>query len=505
MVLHNPDLNPESLSINGVFLEDVVEGVRTLSVVGRELLSNTVETRTINGITRFEKQYQNPRTVSVTVFMEAASSEALVEKYNKMNAWLNFKEAKLKFNDEFDKYYIATKSETGNPPQGVLKFTTSYTILIPDPLKYADYVRTITPTVDPDTGILTASIDNQGTAPAILSYKVKFNSDNGYVGIVSEDGVMQYGSVAETDGSMVETPKSKLLGAYSAAADWTAWQAGTTNAENSNKKCNMTLDVDTDVFGSTLGRPTGSMQTTGIASGGLRYVNFEASRNIYLWFRFWFETGRMGQTGTSSLNLVAEDGSLICSLIVEKQDKSGNTATAILKVGGNNPKQYQKFTFQPTHWAKNNPLTWIDGGGVGDIRKEGSKITIFWWGRYYSITVPELENVKASRLELYVGQWNGRNLTNAQLVDQMKLRRISITQLNVPEWKDNPNKFASGDELYIDGLTKRAALNGIMAQDIEVRGTSYFKAPVGDSEIEFYYSDFATNVEITVELREVWL
>lgn len=505
MVLHKPELNPEAPSINGVFLEDVVEGVRTLSVVGRELLSNTVETRTINGITQLEKQYQNPRTVSVTVFMEAASSEELVEKYNQMNAWLNFREAKLKFNDEFDKYYIATKSDTGNPPQGVLKFLTSYSIFIPDPLKYADYVKTITPTIDPDTGILKATISNEGTAPAILSYNVKFNSDNGYVGIVSEEGAMQYGSISETDGSMVETPKSKLLGAYSNAADWDAWVVGTKNSENPNKICNQTLNVDTDAFGSTLGRPTGAMQTSGITSGGLRYVDFEASRNVYLWYRFWFETGKMGQTGTSSLNLVAEDGTLICSLIIEKQDRSGNTATAILKAGGNNPKQFKKFNFQPTHWAKDNPVTWIDGGGVGDIRKEGEKITIFWSGRYYSINVPELKEVKASRLELYAGQWNGRTMTSAQLVDQMKLRRISITQLNVPEWKDNPNKFSSGDVLYVDGLTKRATLNGIMAQDIEVRGTKYFKAPVGESDIEFYYSDFATNVEITIELREVYL
>ncbi|MGK0612301.1 phage tail family protein, partial [Enterococcus faecalis] len=92
--------------------------------------------------------------------------------------------------------------------------------------------------------------------------------------------------------------------------------------------------------------------------------------------------------------------------------------------------------------------------------------------------VPELENVKVSRVEFYVGQWNGRNLTN-QKVTRMYLHRISVTQLNVEEWQDNPNRWTTGDHLFIEGESKRKQfyVNGQVSLRDEVVGTKYFKLP----------------------------
>lgn len=428
-------------------------------------------------------------------------------KRRELAAILNVDEPKeLIFGDEPDKVYYALP--TGDIPLDELIFIGKGTInwVVPDGLAHSATQKEFTAALN-SSGVMEVTIKNNGTEEVPISFEATMNSDNGYFAVVSEYGAMEFGNINEQDGSMVETPKSKTLLTFNNLADWDKMVAGTVNHENSNKKTNMTMGVRQDAFNTALGTLSGTTAAGGITSGALRGADFEPSKNVYLWFRYWFETQRMGQTGTSSLSLIAEDGSLIASVIIEKNDASGNTAKALMKVGGDRPRQVYNLPFQPTHWQTQNPITWIDGGGPMDLRKVGSKITFFWWGRYYEVNVPELENVKASRVEYYVGQWNGRNITAAQLVPFMYLRRLSVTQLNVEEWRDNPNRYKVGDVLYIDGESRRkqAYFNGMPTLDDEIVGTKYFKVPPGETKIEFYYSAFATAPTIKAYIREAWV
>jgi predicted phage tail component-like protein len=442
----------------------------------------------------------------VSIPMPFSFVDNVIEKRRKLAKILNVDEPKkLVFSDEPDKYYYAVP--TGDIEFDDKKIYADGKIIwnIPDGVAHAVDAKEFAAAINSD-GIMEMTVTNEGTEPVPISFDVDINADNGYFAAVSEYGVMQFGNIEEIDGEMIETPKSKLLVATNNLEDWDQWLKGSKNTENSSKICNMDLGVRQDAFNTALGEIKGEMQTEGTASGGLRYVEFEPSKNVYLWFRYWFETGLMGQTGTSGINLVSDDGKLICSLIIEKADTSGNTARTILKVGGNKPKHYQLFTFTPNHWLKNNPVTWENGGGAMDIRKTGGTITIFWWGRYYSCYVPELEDVKASQVEYYAGQWNGRNVTN-QLVSFMHLRRISVTQLNVEEWQDNPNRWTAGDHLFIDGESKRKQIyvNGKASLRDEVVGTKYFKVPPGETKIQLYYSDFSDPTPtVKGTIREAW-
>lgn len=427
------------------------------------------------------------------------------EKRRELAAILDVTEPKeLIFGDEPDKVYYALP--TSDIPLSEIVFLGKGTInwIVPDGLAHSTAQKPFTTYMN-DNGVMEMKVINNGTVPVPISFEATMTSDNGYFGVASEYGAMQFGDITEVDGTMVETPRSKTLLTFNNLADWDKMIPATINRENSNKKTGLTMGVRQDVFNTALGNLSGTMQTTGIATGGLRGANFEPSRNVYLWFRYWFETGRMGQTGTSSLSLIAEDNSLIASVIVEKQDTAGNQARVIFKVGGANPRQLLVIPFQPTHWNTQNPITWIDGGGPMDLRKVGSKITFYWWGRYYTFDIAEFADVKASRVEYYAGQWNGRNLTN-QRVDFMHLRRLSVTQLNVEEWRNDPNRYSVDDVLYIDGEgpRKQAYINGMPTLGDEVVGTKYFKVPPGETIINFYYSDFATAPVVKGYIREAW-
>ena len=84
-------LPAEALMLNGEYIEDLIEGYRTLSVTGREALSpelNTYETGVRDGAKLLNRRYP-ARIITVKYQLIAASSEAFREAYNKLGDILN--------------------------------------------------------------------------------------------------------------------------------------------------------------------------------------------------------------------------------------------------------------------------------------------------------------------------------------------------------------------------------------------------------------------------------
>ena len=120
-------LPAEALQINGAYIENEIEGYRTLYVLGRELTEAEITELQIGQMDGSE--YRNSRIVSrsITVGYQLLtdSPEDFREKFNALNKILNQKEAKLIFADEPDKYFIGTKSEVGDVKEGQLNVTGS--------------------------------------------------------------------------------------------------------------------------------------------------------------------------------------------------------------------------------------------------------------------------------------------------------------------------------------------------------------------------------------------
>lgn len=215
-------LPSEAMQINGVYIENEIEGYRTLYVKGRESLSPEFETAEINtkdGSMRKSRKYP-ARIITVGYQLRADSTEAFRKAYNKLGGILNANDAELIFNDEPDKFFIGTPSLVGEVSPGSNTVTGEIEITCFDPLKYS--VLEHEATADESGNIF---IDYNGTYKAYPVLEADFykenegsgttlsgNGDCGYVAFFNEDEkVIQCGDPAEEDGTNVYEKSQTLI------------------------------------------------------------------------------------------------------------------------------------------------------------------------------------------------------------------------------------------------------------------------------------------------------
>lgn len=505
----------EAVCFNGVWLDDEIEGFRTLNVSGREVLDKDIDvkdTKSEYGET-FQRANYPPRTISVTYQLITKSDEEFREQYNKLNGLLSENQAKLVFADEPDKYFIATKSgndevdEGLNSVKGIIKF------YCPNPLKYSTVLKESAALENSD-GILEATIVNNGTVEVPISYEITHSADNGYIGIVSENGAMQYGSVEEADG--VTYKQNECLLTHTTIFN-TADDVDGVDAMHPAYGTSGSLTMRTIGDKQYLGFGSEGTQK-GSANGGLRTITIPAdsegnlgAKNFYSWFHVVMYAGLMGQTGEMCINWITDDGTPICGVNWYKTDMNGNTGHYELLVYtptesalNGHLKVWKSYKFECNHIAGQNPWAW--DWGYCDLRKEGSKLTFYYKGTYPSIRVPEIEDMVCTKVQISIKAWKGRTSVGSNFLNRLGLYKFYFHKMNVEKWKDVPNRYSSGDVLRIDGDASKAYVNEMIRQSDEVRGTTYFKAPVGESKVQFYCSSWVTTKPtIKAYIREAYL
>lgn len=502
-------LPAEALKINGEYIENLISGYRTLYVTGREL--NETEITEIQIGMADGADYRGkrlvPRVITVGYQIISPTPEQYREKFNELCKILSQEQAQLIFADEPDKYYIGTKSEVGEVDAGKLNTVGEFTFYCCDPYKYAVTEKTFTATTN-EEGVLEAIVKNNGTADAAISYTIKHKHENGYVGIVGQNGAMQFGKIEEADGeSYKANERLSSFGNFATIAD----DHGTNVMHPSHSTTGSLTYETTDRTGTILHIKTLSTIPSGSWGGGMRTLVLPAdsegvrgAQNFYSYMFFWFETGLMGQTGAISVAYLTEDNKLICGYNIVKSDKVGNNAVLEFVAAGNPYKVMREFKFTPSMYDKDNPFN--EGRGHCDIRKEGEKITFFWFGAYYSYIIPAVKNMKCAKIQVAFEQSFGRNLTNTMYLTRAYLKELYFIKLGVDKWRDIPNRYGNGDTLFIDGDEQKPYLNGMPIQRDEIVGTKYFKAPPGESKVEFYYSTFCSiPPAVTISIRERWL
>lgn len=496
-------LPAEALQINGEYIENLIEGYRTLYATGRELNETEISEIQIGDAdgTDYHGRRLVPRVLTVGYQLLSKSPEAFREKFNELCRVLNQEQAKLIFYDEPDKYYIGTKSEVGEVESGKLNVTGEFTFYCCDPYKYAVAEKTFKAEVN-SSGILEATITNEGNADADINYTIKHNHENGYIGIVSDKGALQFGKIEEADGVNYKTNEllTTLESFYNIPDDHGK------NVLHPNYGTGGTLSHSV-----INGRKCMYIQTMGdfspgVWTGGMRTLTIPADSNgeagavnFYCYLNYWWQTGLVGQTAQTSISFLTADNKLICAYNIFKNDKVGNTA--IFEFWANRKLKQLKFTPDD----RINMNMFIESSGHADIRKEGDKLTFYWFGSYPSYVIPEIKDMKCAKIQIAIEQYAGRNLSN-QYVTRNYIREINFQKMGVSKWRDVPNRYASGDILFIDGREKKPYLNGMPVQRDEIVGTKYFKAPPGESKVEFYYSTFCNpRPTVEVSIRERWL
>ncbi|WP_368321713.1 distal tail protein Dit, partial [Mediterraneibacter gnavus] len=193
-------LPSEALQIDGEYIENLIDGYRTLYVTGRELLGSEISEREIDLVDGSEYTGKRDTTRSITVGYQllCTSPREFQEKFNKLSGILNKEQAKLIFADEPDKYFIGTKSSVGDVEPGRLNVKSEFTFYCCDPRKYSAAEKSFT--AHQESGYQTLTIVNGGTEFVPVSYDITHNHENGFIGIASKYGAIQLGKIEEADG-----------------------------------------------------------------------------------------------------------------------------------------------------------------------------------------------------------------------------------------------------------------------------------------------------------------
>lgn len=434
-----------------------------------------------------------------------------VEDYNQLQRILKVKEPKeLRFSSLPNLTFQAIPSGdldydkiTRNAGKGTINF------IIADGLAHSKTAREFEFAKNSD-GIWEAEIVNDGSEDAYVNYEIKLKKESGFVGIVSEYGAMQFGKVDEADGY---TARKNVTVLSNQKGDFANWADGTVCYENQRKIVTTQMTSDA-AFNGRLGLLPSSFRTSG-TSGALQYgavkeyTLTDPISQWYIWARAWFETGLMGQTGAWCLTVLDESNHLIAGMAIEKDDTVGNTANVrfLMGDGSGGSRTVKTIPFTPSYWIPPNPYGSegrATNSNMFDLVKEKDRVQFFWYGGYYPYYDSRLANVKAKKIQFFVGQYAGRNTTD-RLVTHHYLNDFSFYQLNVDYWKDVPNRYPSGSTIAIDGEKGQIKVNNQIRLDDEILGTTYFKVPPGKTKVQLMLSSFAEITSATATIQEVYI
>lgn len=249
-----PILPAEAMKINGKYIEDEIDGYRTLYTKGRESLS--AEILSFDGQRRHGQTYRGrrypEREITVGFQLICSGPSDFRAKWNALAGILGQEEAQLIFADEADKYFTGTVTEISEPDPGRLNIVSEFKIVCSDPFKYKIEPTIVTASVDNNTTVV---VDYQGTAPTRPQMIAEMyesptdgnmSGDTAFIAFINESGgILEFGDkeylenlkdlVMNANGTVTEYSTERLLndyadqmanyGAMSSGAPWT--NAGT--------------------------------------------------------------------------------------------------------------------------------------------------------------------------------------------------------------------------------------------------------------------------------------
>lgn len=418
----------------------------------------------------------------------------ILEKYDKLCAALNVDEPKeLIFSSVPDRMFYAVPSGDFDFEQISVFGSGTINWIVVDGLAHSTTEKTFQASENA-SGVLEATVTNSGTESVPVSYDIVHNHENGFIGIVSEYGILQYGSVDEADDEARE--KSEMLLKYTKPSDYSAMTEGK-GILASNDTFPMTgkftgyedgwLRLQTPGSGSSWHGAARQVTLPADSSGNSGAVNFVAQTKI------WFETSDASQDGLLEFVVGDTDGNHLASIHLVKGVGTAE-CTPIFQVQA---KEKGRISYVPN----SNSVTNRNNGNM-EIRKSGELFEFLFGGKTYPYRVPEAKDKKALTLTIFIGQYANR----ANPVNQMAFGTMSFRKDNVQYRVDIPNRYAEGDVITIDGDTTKMYVNGVPALGDEVKGSKHFHIPPGESKIQFHFSDFCDPApDVTVRIREAYL
>lgn len=421
-------------------------------------------------------------------------------KLNEIQKILNVDEPKpLIFGNLPNRVFYAIPSGDLNLSLAWLSGIGSIVWIIPESIARSSTIKQFPAALSAD-GILEATVINEGTESAWLDYDIHMNNENGYLGIVSEHGIIQLGKVDETD--TVPATKSAWVvndSGYTALNGWTT-NAGyvpfrTADFTKIGSWRSKTNYGQTFIDWSSIGTGTAyhgvTKQKTGLSLQDRWAIQFKP----------WFANSQVEGGGVQSIILANADGTYRTGIMIQKDRRWENVFKMIVFDGPitSNGAAITKFTSKYFNLAElsNKFTAW--NSGMFEISKKGKQIVVkFPDGGSHTINDSD-DTVTYTNVTIMSG---GHGVSTP--VKIMGWVYVKIRKDNVEYMKNIPNRFAGGTDIYIEGESSKVYENN--KPITHVLGSNFFLVPPGETKVQFYYSDFSDpRPDVVVSLREVYL
>ena len=539
-------LPTEALQLNGEYLEDLIEGYRTLTVQGREALSGMVTTDNIGlrAGSLFRSRRYPERIITVRYQLVCDTAEAFREAYNKLAGILDIEKGVMIFADEPDKYFIGIPGTLEDVEPGRNAVVSSIQFVCPDPLKYS--------VEEHEAQVLedgTLFCDYRGTFPSHPTLSAQFlkegdvtdegeesaitgNGDCGYIVFFdSDEHILQFGDPDETDAETFPSTQTLLASSLSKSNSWT-------NAVKTIWPTNTEAGVITDGSSKT---GTAGMVPTALGATSKYYVGatsygtgtgwhgpcisaaIPADKNGDIGADNWefqyvmkfanFNSANGRKTiGEISCYLSDANGYKVAGVRVRKA-KEGESGEIIfianntvvdkfsVYIGAHN--QYfgnDMDAHYKTIGGKKVLIPAVRANRSVKITKTGTKLTISAGGitRTYTRTTNKLR-----RITFHFKSWKTSPAISYAGIYSWKFNKLYCTT-----YRDIPNKFTASDLLEIDTGSGEVLLNGDPAPGLGAIGNQWeeFVLLPGENQVGWSCSDWCeTPPAVGMKYREVYL
>lgn len=349
------------------------------------------------------------------------------------------------------------------------------------------------------TGHYKATLKNFGTAETHPNIKLKFNSDNGWVGIVkSATDSYEIGNPNEADTENIK--RSEVLFDYASSNGQhripNGLVQGLKNVGISNDindtKPNGTLYID-----NAWGRPHIALQSGQIAS-----VTFDIPRDSngekgalyeYFWWRQIFWLGSANQMGYLKICVTDASGTFLYGVETFKRYNGlGCEYNFLASDGKGGFRIVDRKNFLGTHIEQHNPFN--EPRGWSDIMRFDDVVQYYWWGSYPRYSIPEIKGKKSDKIHVIFGR-----VGNAPLVNHMYLDDFIYRKDHVTKEEDIPNRFRAGSILEVDMSKGKTYIDNLPASNELTYVSEPFSISTGETEIDIYTNSWIRN-DPTIEI-----
>lgn len=496
-------LPAEALQINGVFIENVIEGYRTLYTSGREMIApeiNALELSKRHGQIYRSRRYP-ARTITVGFQLIAPTPEEFRERFNILNGILYAEEAQLIFADEPDKCFYGTLSSAESPEPGKNSITGEFSFTCSDPFKYS--VEELT--AEPVDGVI--RIPYTGTVEAWPVLQVDFPK-------YGKDGVCSYLAFSDSDGDTIQignintsdfvddgsTAENLIYEFFYNSINTMLYCADdiycaddlpcSLSTEWTTNDCTFIASEDVNPGGAvtiTEEGPDGRLVASSYGSGehfhgpAVSTVLTEEVSDFEFAFRNYFSAG-IEEKGIfiATLNKTGDSETVLASLAFEKKEEQ-RTVDVLMVV---NDDVRKTVTF-------NLPLADVSAR----IAKEGSRVEFTVNGSTYAFYDDSIASVGANKAGFLLG---------AHSTDQ------TLTT-NTLEWvrlTNDPGTFTLNDSVTADCRSATIKMNNINRPALDIISNDWesFTLRPGINRIQTSYKATGTKVpKFRVKYREAFL